>query len=346
MLKDARVGGWGARLIGIGLALGFVALILLATGAPPFQAISLLITGAFGSTRKIVDVIATSVPLLLATSGLLITFAAGLWNIGIEGQITLGAIFTVGALRLFVDSGAPPGVAILVGMIAGMIGGGLWAALAGLLKIYGGVNEIFSGLGLNFVATSATIWLIFGPWRRPGVGSMSGTEPLPPEFALPQLPDMRISAWAVLLSLLGIALVYILLRGTYIGLKLKATGRNARASFVLGIPTSRYTLVAFVLCGLLAGLAGAVQVTAVYNRLIPSISSGYGFLGLLVAMLINYQVIWAIPVALFYAALIVGSIQLPIQLRLDSSLAGVLQGALVLFVLIIDGVRQRLRERG
>jgi simple sugar transport system permease protein len=86
-------------------------------------------------------------------------------------------------------------------------------------------------------------------------------------------------------------------------------------------------------------------VTAVYHRLIPSISSGYGYLGLLVAMLINYQAAWAAPVALFFAALNIGSIQLPIVLKLDSSLSGVLQGMLVLFVLMVEGVRQRLVRR-
>jgi ABC-type uncharacterized transport system permease subunit len=85
-----------------------------------------------------------------------------------------------------------------------------------------------------------------------------------------------------------------------------------------------------------------MQVTAVYHRLIPAISSGYGYLGLLIAMLINYRAIWAAPIALFYAALNIGSIQLPIVLKLDSSLSGVLQGALVLFVLMMEGVRQRL----
>jgi simple sugar transport system permease protein len=83
-------------------------------------------------------------------------------------------------------------------------------------------------------------------------------------------------------------------------------------------------------------------VLAVYHRLIPSISSGYGFLGMMVAMLVNYQAIWAAPVALFFAALNIGSIQLPIVLKLDSALSGVLQGALVLFVLLMDGVRRRL----
>jgi simple sugar transport system permease protein len=144
------------------------------------------------------------------------------------------------------------------------------------------------------------------------------------------------------LALVGLVVIYLLLQGTYFGLKLKAVGRNMRAAFLLGIPTTRYMMLSFLICGGLAGLAGAVQVTAVYHRLIPSISSGYGFLGLLVAMLINYQALWALPVTLFFAALNIGSIQLPIVLKLDSTLSGVLQGALVLFVLMMDGVRQRL----
>jgi simple sugar transport system permease protein len=100
------------------------------------------------------------------------------------------------------------------------------------------------------------------------------------------------------------------------------------------------------MCGAFAGVAGAMQVTAVYHRLIPSISSGYGFLGLMVAMLINFQAIWAAPVALFFAALNIGSIQLPIVLKMDSSLSGVLQGTLVLFVLLVGGLRQRLQSKG
>ena len=335
----------GSRLLAVVLALLFTGLLLQATGAPPLEAFNQLIIGSVGSTRKIVDVVATAMPLFLVTAGLLVTFAAGLWNIGIEGQITLGAIFTTGLIRLLLDSSLPPGVVIALAISAGALGGALWAALAGILKIYGGVNEIFSGLGLNFVATTLTIWLIFGPWRRPGVGSMSGTEPFPPQFALPEFGEFRISLWGVLLSIIGIAFVFVLLRGTVIGLRLKALGRNSRAAYILGVPTSRYTLVAFVLCGALAGIAGSLQVTGVYHRLIPSISSGYGYLGLLVAMLVNYQIVWVVPVALFYAALIVGSIQLPIVLRIESSLAGVLQGAQVLFVIIVEGIRQRLQER-
>jgi general nucleoside transport system permease protein len=339
---NARWINIGFQIVAIVLALLFTTTILLLAGAPPLEAYQQILSGSIGSLRKFSDVLVAWVPLLLVTSGLIVTFSAGLWNIGIEGQITLGAIFCTWALRLLQDSTLAPGLIIAISIFAGMIGGALWAALAGALKTFGGVNEIFGGLGLNFVATALTLYLIFGPWKRPGIGSMSGTEPFPESLWLPQLENLRLSPWAVILAVVSIVLIYLLMQGTYFGLKLKAVGKNIRAAFLLGIPTWQYMMIAFVLCGVFAGLAGSMQVTAVYHRLIPSISSGYGFLGLLVAMLINFRAIWAIPVALFYAALNIGSIQLPIVLKLDSSLSGVLQGSLVLFVLMVDGARQRL----
>lgn len=324
------------------MALLFTVLVLLASNAPPFAAFGEIIGGSLGSWAHFSDVLIAWSPLLLATAGLLITFTAGLWNIGIEGQITLGAVFTTGTLLWLQDSELPPGVILPLGILAGMVGGALWAALAGALKTFGGVNEIFGGLGLNFVASALNLGLIFGPWKRPGVASMSGTAPFPDALALPEVPGSRLSLVAVGLAVLSIVLVYFLLKGTYFGLRLKAVGKNANAAYLLGVPTWQYMMISFMLCGAFAGLAGSIQVLAVYHRLIPSISSGYGFLGLLVAMLINFQPIWAAPVALFFAALNIGSIQLPVSLRLDSSLSGVLQGTLVLFMLIADGVRKRL----
>ncbi|MBN2256699.1 MAG: ABC transporter permease [Anaerolineaceae bacterium] len=335
----------GFQLSALVLALGFTTLILLATKTDPWQAYKYIIIGSISSLRKFTDVLVSFVPLLLVSSGLLVTFSAGLWNIGVEGQITLGAIATTWVLRLLQDSSLAPGLIIALAMLAGMLGGALWASLAGALKTYGGVNEIFGGLGLNFVATALTLWLIFGPWKRPGIGSMSGTEPFPNTLWLPMISGFRLSLWGLGLGVFFIILIYFLMKGTYFGLRIKAVGKNLKAAYLLGVPTTRYLMLAFILGGALAGLTGAIQVTAVYHRLIPSISSGYGFLGLLVAMLVNFQAIWVAPIALFFAALNIGSIQLPIVLKLDSTLSGVLQGVLVLFVLLMDGVRQMITRR-
>jgi simple sugar transport system permease protein len=343
MLKsNSRWVNLGFQILAIILALAFTTLVMVVAQAQPFEAYSNIVRGAIGSSIKIADVLVAWTPLLLATTGLLMTFSAGLWNIGIEGQITLGAIFTTWALRSLQDSTLSPALIIAIGFLAGALGGMLWAALVAALKIYGGVNEIFGGLGMNFVSTALTIWLIFGPWKRPGVGSMSGTEPFDQSLWLPTLEGFRLSPWSLGIGIVAIVIVFFILQGTYFGLRLKAVGRNGRAAFMIGIPTNRYLMSAFLICGIMAGLAGATQVLAVYHRLIPSISSGYGFLGMMVAMLVNFQVVWAAPVALFFAALNIGSIQLPIVMKLDSALAGVLQGALVLFVLMMEGVRRRV----
>ena len=134
----------------------------------------------------------------------------------------------------------------------------LWmAALGGFVAIALG-KQIFGGLGLDFVATGLTIYLIIGPWARPGIASTSGTEPFPEAAWLPSLGDTRFSPIAVTLAIIAVIGVWLLLRGTRFGLKLKAVGRNRYSAHLLGIPTERFILGAFAICGALAGLAGAV----------------------------------------------------------------------------------------
>jgi general nucleoside transport system permease protein len=327
---------------GLLMAFLFITLILLLVGADPILAFQLIWDGAVGNSSRIASVFVVWVPLVLVTCGLLVTFTAGLWNIGIEGQITVGSIFTTGIIRLFLGTSVPPYLVIAFSILAGMVGGAIWAALAGVLKTYGGVNEIFGGLGLNFIATALNIGLIFGAWSRAGVASMSGTEPFPEAYWLPTFRTFRFSWYSIVFSVIALIVIYFLLQGTHFGLRLKAVGKGIKSAFRLGIPTWQHLMLSFVICGLFAGLAGALQVVAVYRRLIPSISSGYGFLGLMIAMLINYQAVWVAPIALFFAALNIGGIQLPILMKLDSTLTGVLQGSLVLFILLMQGVKQRV----
>jgi simple sugar transport system permease protein len=332
--------GFTDAVLMIAGVVGLTTLILLVAKAPPMAALQHLFMGSLGSWLKIAQVLMGWIPLTLCACGLVFSFRIGLWNIGVEGQVVAGAIAATAILRLGAGTGMP-GTMIFLAFLGGMLGGGLWAIIVGFLKVKGGVNEIFGGLGLNFVAQGITLWLIFGPWKRPGVASMSGTELFPPSLWLPNVPTLR-------LSVVGLALTVVVLFGagwalnrTRLGLALKGIGNNARAAYLYGLKPNRYIIIAMGLAGGCAGLAGTFQVTGVYHRLIPAISSNYGYLALLVVMLANYR-IWASPaIAFFFVCLNVGSIQLPMMLQLDSSLSGIIQGSLVLAALLVFGWRRR-----
>ncbi|MGV8025318.1 MAG: ABC transporter permease [Anaerolineaceae bacterium] len=326
-------------------ALIFTSLILLLGGAQPGLTFQKILQGAFGDSIKIANGLVVWAPLSLIAGALLVTFSAGLWNLGVEGQIMLGAIFTTWMMRILENTTFHPVIIIICSCLMGVLGGMLWASLTGILRLFGGVNEIFAGVGLNFVATALSLWLIFGPWKRPGVGSMSGTQPFDERLWLATLPGYRLSIWSLILVVIVFAGLIFFMKKTRFGIQVKAVGKNLEAAKLMGIRTNLVMMQAMLLCGGIAGLAGALQVVAVYHRLIPSISSGYGFLAMLVAMLANNNYYSALLVAYLFSILNIGGIQLPIDLHLDSTLSGVLQAAFVLFFLIMNGIKQRLTER-
>ena len=335
----------GVRRAAIGVlpflvALLFASVLILLVGENPIEAFRLILRGSLGSPDKLSDTIMVWVPLTLAAAGLVVTFSAGLWNIGVEGQIVLGAI---GAALVAREVSAPAWILVPLTLIFGIIFGVLWALLAGVLKTKGKVNEIFGGL--DFVATGLTLSLIIGPWARPGIASTSGTEPFPEDALLPAVGDTRFSPLAVVLTILAVLGVWLLLRGTRFGLKLKAVGRNPTSAYLLGIPTNRYILGAFAICGGLAGLAGAIQATGFHQKLVPSVSGGYGFLGILVVLLAGFRAIWVAPISAFFAIVMVGSISLTLRLDIDSAIGGVLTGILVLFALMAAGIRDYRRRK-
>jgi len=318
----------------------FTTLVLLLAGAPPLAAYYQIFKGSLGSWVKLGHVIRVWIPLTLCACGLLYTFRINLWNIGVEGQVMMGAVFTTFVLRFGMD-GHMPFMYLCLAFIAGIAGGAIWALIAGYLKTKGGIHEIFAGLGLNFVAQAIILWLIFGPWKRPGIASMSGTELLPRELWLPYVSHIRFSPVGLTLVAIAIVVTALMLRYTKTGLYLRAIGSNLNAAHMFDLDPRVYMLIAMVFAGGFAGLAGSIQVTGVYHRLLPAISSNYGYLALLVVMLSNYNV-WVSPaVAFFFACLNVGSIQLPMMLQLDSSLSGVIQGALVLAALAVHAWRMR-----
>ena len=331
-------------LLPVATALAVGVLLLLSVDAPPLEALRLIFDGALGSTGGLSSTLMAWVPLALAAAGLVVTFAAGLWNIGVEGQIVMGAVAATAVAR-YVD--APSGVVVPLLLLAGVLGGLLWGLLVGVLRVKGRVNEIFGGLGLDFVATGLVVYLVIGPWKRAGSASTSGTDLFPPEAWLPTTGSLTASWVALAVAAVVLILVYFLMRGTYFGLRLRAVGANARSTFLMGISTSRHLLGAFIICGALAGLGGALHASGFHHKLVPSVSGGYGFLGILVVLLAGFRAAWVAPIALFFAVISVGSTQLQLRLQLDSALGGVLQGVLVLFTLLAGGwqLRRAYRSR-
>lgn len=340
MRRESLIWRLGLFLLPIILSMLITALLVLAVGSDPRAVLERLWEGAFRDSRAVAQVINFWIPLTLVSMGLILTFTAGLWNIGVEGQMMLGAVFATWA-ALSLD--LPHPLLIVVEIGAAMLGGALWAAVVGLLKTRLGVHEIFGGVALNALANILAIHLISGPWQPPEGGSARGTPPFQEGALLPPMTDtFRVSLLALVVVIVVAITVILALRGTRWGLQLKAVGRNARSALLLGVPTDRSALSALMICGALAGIAGSYRVLFTYGRLVPLVSGGIGFLGLLVVLLVSIRALWVPLVTFAFAAILGGSTRLKTGLGLDTSLAGVLQGFLVLTVLLFNGLRQRL----
>jgi simple sugar transport system permease protein len=318
-------------------------LLLLAAGANPWEALSALASGSVGSGAKLADTIMAWSPLVLASAGLVVTYRAGLWNIGVEGQVTAGAIAASGVARAV---GGPGWMVMAAAVAAGFVGGAVWGLAAGLLRVKGRVNEIFGGLGLGFVAQALATYLVIGPWKRAGIASTSGTEPFREQVWMPVVGSTRLSLVAPLLAIAAVIVIWWLLARTRFGLELKAVGANLASARLVGIRSERVMLGAFGIGGGLAGVAGSVVVLGIQHKLVPAVSGGRGFLAILVVLLSGLAIRGVPAVALFFAAISVGVSQLNLQLDLDSSLGGVLQGVVVLAAILIGGWRALRTEVG
>ncbi|MDZ4764043.1 MAG: ABC transporter permease [Chloroflexota bacterium] len=337
-----RLTAFAFILLPIAASLGLTALLVIAVGSDPREVFDKLMEGAFRNGTAFAGVVNFWIPLALCSIGLVVTFRAGLWNIGVEGQMMMGAVFASWAAQ-FVALPSP--LLIPLEIALAMLGGVLWAGLVGVLKTRLGVHEIFGGVALNALANVATIYLISGPWA-PSDGSAQATAPFPDGAILPPLSaDFPVSGVGLGVALIAVVVLSLALSGTRWGLQLKATGKNARSALLLGVPTTRSYLTAFMVCGAVAGAAGAYRALFTYTSLRPLISGGIGFLALLVVLLVGIRAVWTPLIAFAFAVILGGSTRVKVALRLDQSLAGVLQGIVVLFVMLSNGLRTRWQDR-
>lgn len=338
-----RAGNVGLVLIPAFIfVLVIIVAVLLALDKDPTLAAQKFLDGALGTDARRADVIMTALPILLCASGLLLTYTAGLWNIGVEGQVTMGAVFASFLARgVTLDQTSLP---ILFAEIAlAAFGGALWALLAAVLKTRGKVNEIFGGVALNFIAQNILIYLVSGPWQAPG--NSPTTAPFAEGALFPRAARLRLSPLAIGITVIAYLAVFIVLSGTRWGLQLRAMGRSEKSAFLLGVRTERNVLLSMAVCGALAGIAGATQTLFTRGRLVTGISGGVGFLGVLIVLLVMVRAAWVPLVTLFFAIVPVGSQKLDVAMNLDSAIGNVFQSALVFGVLLTNGLRARFASR-
>lgn len=328
-------------LIPIAISLLIAAVLVGGVGRDPIEVVETLWKGAFSDSRKLGGVINFWIPLTLVSIGLVVTFRAGLWNIGVEGQMMMGALFASwGAQFILLDESLSFLLNVILILLAAF-GGMFWAFIVGLFKIRLGVNEIFGGVALNALINVISIYMISGPWQPSIGGSAQGTEPFPIPALLPEHSrEFPVNIFMIVLVIVLFIVVFGMLNATRWGLNLKAVGKNMRSALLLGVPTERTSMSAFLVCGALAGIAGSYRVLFTFDNLRPLSSGGIGFLGLLVVLLLSVRLLWVPLIAFAFSAILTGSTRLQISLQLDSSLAGVIQGLLVLLVILFQGIQE------
>ncbi|RLC64524.1 MAG: ABC transporter permease [Chloroflexota bacterium] len=302
-------------------------------GVGPIEAYRALFYGAFGRVYGLVDTLVKGTPLLLAGLGLAIAFKASVWNVGAEGQIYMGALAAVW-VGLNV-SGVPTWIHLPLALLAGAIGGGLWALIPGLLKAYLKVNEVIVSLMLNYIAILFVSWLVHGPMEEPG-GFMPQTPRVAKTAQLPLLfPPTRLHA-GVLVALGATLLVYFMLFHTSLGYRIRAVGANPKAARFGGIEVERSIVLVMFLSGTLAGLAGANEVLGIHYRLLDGISPGYGFTAMVVALLGKLHPLGVVAASYLFASLTVGADMMQKIVHVPIALSRVIQGLVVLCVLGTD----------
>lgn len=338
--QERWTGPAAAYAVALLVAFLLMTLIIAALGHSPMEAYRAAFRDSLGSIGGFGQTLNRMTPLLLASLTFTIGKHAGLHNIGMDGQIYVGAIFATGVGLGLGATGMGSGWLLPALLLAGGLGGALWAGVAGALRVRFGVNEIFATVMLNFIALYLVEFLATGPWNDPTAGEAI-TLPIPYSLTLPLLIRQGGAHAGVLLACAMAALLWWWLYRTVPGYELRAAGANPRAARAGGIALGAVQLAALVLGGALAGIGGAVEVTGVHHRLLLGLSPGYGMMSILIAVLGRFHPLALIPANFALAILIAGSDSLQRTVGLPATAVFMLQALIVLLVLGIEAVRAR-----
>lgn len=322
-----------------------LALALWGAGYDAVAALDALWRGAFGSADAILSaLLPRAIPLITIGLGVGLAFRAGALNIGAEGQFYAGAIAaTWTGLTL---GSWPRAVALPTVLAASLVAGLVWAAVPALLRLRFGVLEVISTLLLNFVAEALVSWMVQGPLQE-SRHIYPQSDLLPLVSRLPVLPGTRLH-FGIVIALALAGGLWVFFRHTLPGFQLRATGTNPLAAFVMGgINTRRMFALALGASGALAGLAGGFEVSGTSFALFQSLSPGYGFTGIAVALLARLNPLATIGTGLLFAALEAGSSAMQREAQVPAVVVWVAEAVIIIAVLLADAWRRRSpREAG
>jgi general nucleoside transport system permease protein len=343
--EASRAMTYASPLIAVALMLLGGLLLFAALGKNPLQGFRVFFLYPLSDLYGISELLLKATPLMLCAIGLAIGFRANIWNIGAEGQLIVGAIAASAVALYFYDSAGGPHVLILM-VLAGAVGGMLWAAIPAFLKTRFNTNEILVSLMLVYVAQLLVSWLVHGPMMDPDGFNFPQSRLFEDSALLPLLFDGTRLNIAFLFALGALLAGYVFMHRSFVGFQMQVTGHARDAARYAGFPARRIIWIGLLTGGAMAGLAGMSEVAGPMGQITDHVSNNYGFAAIIVAFVARLN-----PVGIFFASLLMallylGGEQAQQYLNLPASISSVFQGMLLMFLLGSDVfVNYRIRWR-
>jgi ABC-type uncharacterized transport system permease subunit len=314
-------------------------------GFDPLAALHAFFVQPVSTQYGLAELAVKATPVILCAVGLAIGFRANVWNIGAEGQLTLGAITGGGVALAFYGEGGPWLLPLM--LLAGALGGMVWAAIPAFLRTRFHASEILTSLMLTYVALLLLSMLVHGPWRDPEGFNFPQSRMFDPESLLPVILEGTRLHLGAPLALAVVAAGWVLLARTLLGFQIKVVGLTPAAAGYAGYSQNRLIWLTLLLSGALAGLAGVIEVAGPIGQITPTISPGYGFTAIIVAFLGRLHPLGILGAGLLVALSYIGGENAQISLQLPLAVTGVFQGMLLFFLLASDVlIRYRVRFGG
>jgi general nucleoside transport system permease protein len=322
-----QIGYPAAALAATVVVAGFLALV---AGANPFAVLGQILTGAVGSKFALLETLNRATPLIFTGLAVAVAFKAKLWNIGAEAQLYAGAIIAV-----LLGTGAVAAPLVLpVSALAAMLAGALVLLGPVLLKTRLGVDEVVTTLLLNFIMLLFVSYLLEGPMKDPMGMGWPKSEPLLKEARLPRIAEGLRLHWGFLLALIAAIAVHVIERRTTFGFEMRTVGANSEAARFAGIPVNRVLWRTALLSGGLAALAGWSEVAGLKGHLSQDLSPGFGYTGIIVAMLALLNPLAVVGTAIFVAGVFVGSDAMSRAAGVPTYIADILLASALLFMVL------------